>query len=83
MTFSSLLKLTVSSLNRCYFQGSLHLDIIQNGPNTSNILDLGFGIIGFLGPVGFAISTAYFVGNVAYEYYNGKTVGEELQEWVD
>ncbi|MEM7512354.1 MAG: RHS repeat-associated core domain-containing protein, partial [Bacteroidota bacterium] len=59
------------------------LDIIQNGPNTSNILDLGFGIIGFLGPVGFAISTAYFVGNVAYEYYNGKTVGEELQEWVD
>jgi len=57
-------------------------DIYENGLTISNALDLGFGVVGFLGPVGFVVSTAYFAANLATEYYTGKNIGTHLEEFV-
>lgn len=40
-------------------------------------VDTAFGIIGFFGPIGAAVSATYFLGKFAYEQISGETIFEK------
>lgn len=59
-------------------------DMYSNGINTSNSLDATMGVVTFFAPVGAAISSAYFVGNIVTYGITGQTIGEHIDNyyWV-
>jgi len=54
-------------------------DILFNGPNTSNKLDAGAGLISIFGAP--LVGGLYFVGNIATYIKTGQTIGEHIDNY--
>ncbi|MDO8897140.1 MAG: hypothetical protein Q7V19_05775, partial [Bacteroidales bacterium] len=55
------------------------VDMTINGVNVSNSLDLIMGGVAFVPGFGWAISGLYFAGNLGWQAYSGRTIGESFQ----
>jgi hypothetical protein len=55
------------------------VDMATNGVNVSNSLDLIMGGVAFIPGFGWAVSGLYFVGNLGWQAYSGRTIGESIQ----
>ncbi|ELR73005.1 hypothetical protein C900_00507 [Fulvivirga imtechensis AK7] len=53
-------------------------DMYDNGLTISNGLDATFGVIGFMGPIGAAVSGVYFVSNMITVGMTGESIGEHI-----
>ncbi|SMG11494.1 hypothetical protein SAMN05661096_00412 [Marivirga sericea] len=57
------------------------INMRMNGINLSNSLDATFGVIGFFGAPGAAISGTYFIGNLVTYGVTGQTIGEHINNY--
>ena len=55
-------------------------DMVTNGVNTSNTLDLTFGVVSFGGLPGAIIGGVYFLGNLVTQGITGKTIGQHVDD---
>ena len=58
-------------------------DMIVNGINVSNSLDLTMTAVGFIPGVGWIISGTYFVADMVTELSTGQSIGQHAQNWVN
>jgi hypothetical protein len=57
-------------------------DMMVNGVNTSNSIDLAMGVIGFIPGWGWAVSGLYYIGNEATKAYTGKDIGQHIDAYM-
>ena len=57
-------------------------DMIQNGANVSNTLDLIMGGVSFVPGYGWAVSGAYFLLNAGIEQKTGQNIGQHIESWT-
>ena len=57
------------------------LDMLTNGVNISNSIDMTMSVIGLI-PGGAAISSIYFVASFGSELITGKSISDHIQDFV-
>ena len=58
------------------------INMMNNGINVENSLNLVMGAVGMFPGVGWIISTSYFVANAGVELSTGMSIGEHLNGLV-
>jgi hypothetical protein len=58
-------------------------DMLENGINVSNSMDVIMIAAGFIPVAGWMISGVYFIANIATEMATGQSISQHTQNWVE